>query len=134
MQNDDTDSWMGLSADLIERFLDVAVLERQLSRTARRGCLSDLRTVDDWMRRATGHTLVAARTEDLWACFRRQIADGIEARLLDRLLANMRGFYAYLQATGCREDDPAAALPDWVHHADDHRGSAEFEVVRHAGA
>lgn len=119
------DGWEGLSADVIERFIEVAGCAKNLPRAVRRGYRADLSALDIWIRGSAGHTLVSASTAELWGFFRRQIAGGVEPRLLDRLLASMRDFYAYLRQSGCRDDDPAARLPDWG------RRPASLPVVRH---
>lgn len=107
------DNWLGLSADLIDRFVEVTSVQRELSRSARRGYRADLSALDQWMQCVTGHTLVTARTAELWAYFRERVCADLEPRLLDRLLASMREFYAFAQQGGCRDDDPAARLPAW---------------------
>lgn len=125
------DVWDGLSGDLIGRFVEVTGLERELSRAARYGYRVDLFALDCWMRETVGHTLVTASTAQLWAYFRRRIAAGVEPRLLDRLMTSMRDFYRHLRESGCRDDDPAVSLPDWVHRSAMSGGGTHHAVAHH---
>lgn len=101
------DIWSGLSRDLIERFVEVASLQRSLSRSSRRGYRSDLVTLDNWMQRTRDRTLVGARSSELRAYLDERIEAGIEARLMRRLLTSLNHFYKHLHETGCRNDNPA---------------------------
>lgn len=107
----DGDSWQGLSKDLIERFIDVKRLERPLTRTARRGYRADLITLDRWMQRTLGRTLVSASSADLRTYVAQRMDAGLERRLLERLLSSLGDFYRYIQASGCRDDNPGQHLP-----------------------
>jgi len=107
------DSWEGLSRDLIERFIDVTCVERALSRTARRGYRADLVALDLWMHETRGRTLVSARGTELRAYFSERMGEGLEPRLLDRLLVSVHHFYQYANESGCRDDNPAKRLPLW---------------------
>lgn len=104
------DAWIGLSRDLIERFIEVTCLQRSLSRSARRGYRSDLVALDNWMQRTRGRTLIGARSGELRVYLDERIEAGIEARLLRRLLTSLHRFYKHLHETGCRSDNPAARL------------------------
>lgn len=110
IDNRGDDEWKGLSRDLIERFIDVQCLERSLSRTACRGYRADLLALDRWMQQTLGCTLVSATSDDLRTYVSQRIDDGLEQRLLERLLASLGDFYRYAQASGCREDNPARGL------------------------
>ncbi len=109
------DCWIGLSRDVIERFMDVIRITREISREARFGYKTDLCALESWMQGTTGHTIMTADTAELWTYFRKAMATGLEPRLLDRLLLSMQEFYAYAREGGFREDDPAAGMPQWVH-------------------
>jgi site-specific recombinase XerD len=100
---------------VIERFMDVTGMTRAVTRMGRCGYRADLYALESWIHGVTGHTLVTASTAELWAYFRKAIAAGVEQRLLDRLLMSIQHFYAYMREAGIREDDPAAAMPQWVH-------------------
>lgn len=107
------DPWIGLSSDVIDRFLDVVCLERSISRAERRGMLEDLQGLDGWMVRSFGHTLVTARANELRAYFAIRVSQRRRVRLLARLMRSLHLFYEYLQKSGCREDNAAEALPLW---------------------
>jgi hypothetical protein len=107
------DPWVGLSTDVIRRFLDVSCVDRELTRAARRGHLEDLLALDSWMRKTTARTLVTARTEELRAFFRARFAERRRLQLSERLLTSLHLFYAYLKRSGCRDDNPVDALPGW---------------------
>lgn len=109
------DCWIGLSRDVIERFMDVTGCTRRVSPAERSGYRADLYALEAWMRHTTGHTVLTASTAELWAYFRKAIAAGLEPKLLDRLMASMQHFYAYAREAGFREDDPTLSMPKWVH-------------------
>jgi hypothetical protein len=104
------DLWEGLSTDLIERFLDVRCVEERLSWRLRRGYLEDLLAFDAWMHRTYSRTLITARTEELQAYLRMRVAQGRRSALMQRLRKSASHFYRYLELSGCRSDNPAAAL------------------------
>jgi site-specific recombinase XerD len=109
------DCWRGLSRDVIERFLDVTCLKRRISRERHWAYRVDLYALESWIHGTTGHTLVSADTAELWSYFRRAIGAGLDPRLLDRLLGSIQDFYAHACAAGFRDDNPAAAMPSWMH-------------------
>lgn len=104
------DRWAGLSMDLIERFIEVQVICNRISRSSRRGCRSDLGGFDGWMLHHRGRTLVSARSSELRSYVNQRIEAGIDARLLQRLVASLHQFYRYVQETGCRSGNPAQRL------------------------
>lgn len=104
------DSWSGLSRDLIERFIEVALQERSLSRSARRAYRGDLVAFDKWMQLARARTLVGARSTDLRNFLDSRRLAGIESRLLRRMVASLEDFFHYVHSTGCRSDNPAQRL------------------------
>jgi len=104
------DVWKGLSTDLIERFLDVMCVKERLSWRLRRGYVEDLLAFDAWMHRTHGRTLITARTEELQAYLRMRVAQGRRRALIQRLRKSVSHFYRYLERSGCRSDNPAAAL------------------------
>lgn len=104
------DSWYGLSRDLIDRFVDVQVLRHAMPRSLRRGCRSDLVALDNWMQRTRARTLVGARSSELRTYIDERVAAGADARLVQRLLENLRQFYRHVCETGCRNDNPARRL------------------------
>jgi hypothetical protein len=108
------DRWSGLSRDLIERFIDVVSLECRLSRGARRGHRADLVTLDRWMQRKRGRTLVGARSSDLRVYLDERREAGIDDRLYRRLISSTQLFYAYLCDSGCRADNAARCIPGAV--------------------
>jgi site-specific recombinase XerD len=110
----DADCWNGLSHDVIERFIDVAGFARKASPAERGAYRVDLYALEAWMERTTGHTVMMASTAELWTYVRKAIAADIEPRLLDRLLASIQHFYAYVREGGFREDDPVTCMPLWV--------------------
>lgn len=115
-----SDAWVGLSRDLIERFIEVACLQHSLPRSARRGCRGDLVAFDAWMRAHRGRTLVSARGGDLRGFLASRIEAGIETRLAARVVDSLQHFFQYLQDSGSRSDNPARRL----RHADGARNPA----------
>lgn len=104
------DAWVGLSRDLIERFIEVACLQHSLPRSARRGHRGDLVAFDAWMRTHRGRTLVSARGSDLRGFLASRIEAGIEMRLAARVVDSLQHFFKYLQDSGSRSDNPARRL------------------------
>lgn len=111
-----TDSWNGLSRDVIERFVDVAGFTRSANCTQRRAYRADLCALETWMHGQTGHTIMTANTAELWTYFRKLLGAGADPHLIERLLTSMRHFYSYAREGGYRTDDPAISLPQWFHN------------------
>jgi site-specific recombinase XerD len=109
------DCWIGLSRDVIERFMDVTGCTRKVTPAERCGCRADLYALETWMQHTTGHTVLTASTAELWAYFRKALAAGPDPKLLDRLMASMQHFYAYAREAGFRDDDPTVCMPKWIH-------------------
>jgi site-specific recombinase XerD len=126
------DCWLGLSRDVIERFLEVASLERHVSRERRWAYRVDLCALESWLRSTTGHTLVTASTAELWSYFRKAIGAGLDPRLLDRLLASIQHFYAHAREAGFRDDDPASGMPLWMHRNPPAGGNSACHAQVHA--
>ena len=104
------DSWAGLSADLIDRFVDVMESEYGLSRGARRCYRSELAALDDWMQRTHGRTLAGARRRELLEYMCAQFRAGLRAREFERLLMCLQHFFRHLKTAGYRMDNAAARL------------------------
>jgi site-specific recombinase XerD len=104
------DAWLGLSRDLIERFIEVSLVRHAWPRSARRGCRGDLVAFDAWMRARRGRTLVSARGNDLRGFLASRIEAGMEARLAARAVDSLQEFFHYLQESGSRSDNPARRL------------------------
>lgn len=105
------DAWLGLSADLIERFIDVHGVQEHLSQDARRSWQATLLALDGWLQQTRGYTLVAATARDLEAFLASDPARGVQ----QPALVCLKGFYRYARRVGCRDDDPARVLADTSH-------------------
>jgi site-specific recombinase XerD len=104
------DPWIGLSRDIIERFIEVACVQHSLTRSVRRGYRGDLVGIDTWMRICFGRTLVGARTSDVRDFLASRVRAGADTRLLERAVASLHEFFQYLQDTGSRINNPARYL------------------------
>ena len=104
------DAWVGFSADVIARFIDVMEVEYELSRAVRHGYRRELEALDDWMRQRCGRTLAAARRGDLRVYLRTQLAARERTREFERLLMCLQHFYRHLKESGFRDDNAASRL------------------------
>lgn len=104
------DAWVGLSRDLIERFIEVNCLRHDIPRSTRRGYRGDLVAFDHWMWQHHRRTLVSARGSDLRGFLATRVETGIEVRLLQRLVTSLQHFFQYLHESGSRSDNPARRL------------------------
>jgi len=100
------DAWLGLSDDVIGRFVDVLLVEHGYSRYTCAGYRTDVRNLDRWLRRADHCTLVSATDRQLIRYLSDRIRRGCSANTLRRLLLSLRRFYDFLCASHIRDDNP----------------------------
>ena len=104
------DPWLGMSSDLIGRFLDVLYVEYRLSSGSLAACSAELHELDDWMRQSAQRTLATADAAGLQRYLAMRAAKGISPLSLADLLGSMRRFFWFLRNMHCRDDDPTECL------------------------
>jgi site-specific recombinase XerD len=103
------DRWQGLSGDAIERFADIAVLERWLPGPPL--WQADLVALDQWCQRVLGRTLISAHPHELRRYIKDLTAGDVTLPQACRIIATLRCFYRYLRDFGYRDDDASRRLP-----------------------
>ncbi|MEM6793361.1 MAG: site-specific tyrosine recombinase XerD [Acidobacteriota bacterium] len=93
----------------LEAYLDSLSLERGLSRHTVGAYRQDLVKLAEELQ-AAGSDLLEAGAGELQAHLREQRRRGLAPRSLARARSSMRGFYAFLIASGDRRDDPSQHL------------------------
>lgn len=99
------DPWLGLSIDLIDRFIDVQITRQGLSVSTCTAWQAELYKLDSWLQRTARCTLASASDCDLSAYLVTRASTS--AQTLSRILRTMRRFYAFMQSQQFREDNPA---------------------------
>ncbi len=114
----------------LDRYLDSLAVERGLSKNTLAAYKSDLTRLGEGLAKA-GADLLSARGEDLSTFLRSLRRAGLSPRSITRSLASLRGFYAFLIATGERKDDPAANLlaPKLIQHLPDVLTEAQIDAL-----
>ena len=102
--NTQSDPWVGISSDVIERFIDVLATEHLLAAATRVQYRADLLQLDAWSQRHTGCTLITVSDIQLARFLLLTSAQG--ARGIARKRRSVGRFYAWLSAMRCRDDDP----------------------------
>lgn len=110
-----TDPWLGMSDDIVRRFLDVLLIEHRYSLHTCAGYRTDVRNLDRWLQRFESCTLVTASGEQLIAYlsdWRRRYSS---PRKLSRVLLSLRRFYSFLRDSHGRDDNPmhSTAVTRW---------------------
>ncbi len=95
---------------VLERYLEMLVVERGLSTHTLAAYRHDLERLGGWLNARKGNDLLAAQPADLTAHLRDLRQHQISPRSVARALAAIRGFYAHLIEEGERVDNPAANL------------------------
>lgn len=108
------DPWRGLSADLIDRFIDVQRVENRLPHKGLRHCRADLRALDRWLMQNCRHTSVSAKPDELRLYLWVRVLEGCPEHRLDEVLATMREFYRYIGDVCSRAENPAMELPQRI--------------------
>lgn len=104
------DRWCGASRDVIERCMEVLLVDGVVGLAAQAECRRHLLALDNWLQESAGKTAVTATTEELCGYLVEFIREGLALDWATSAVESMRRFYAFLQAMGFREDDPAAEL------------------------
>lgn len=100
------DPWLGISEDVVRRFMDVLLIEHRYSLYTCAGYRTDLGNLDRWLQRFEGCTLVTADEEQLVRYLADWAGRRMSLRKLPRVLLSMRRFYSFLRDSHVREDDP----------------------------
>ncbi|HEY6642734.1 tyrosine-type recombinase/integrase [Povalibacter sp.] len=109
------DAWVGMTDDVLRRFVDVLVVERRHSALTGAAHRSELRKLNVWMQCTERCTLVTADEQQLI----RYLSDWIRVRAaspkLSRVLLSMRRFYGFLCDSRVRDDNPmlSPAMVRW---------------------
>jgi len=128
------DAWLGLSDDLIGRFLDV-LATYGYQHAARRAYRAELHRFDRWMQRRTGRTLTTATEADLRTYLtQRGARRAFPTKAVSDALRRLRRFYAFLEGSHVRADNPLARAIDvaWGNKTE-LAGAAHFEARAHDG-
>jgi site-specific recombinase XerD len=88
-----TDPWQGISADVIQRFVDVLRAQQALPKELVTAYRADLEALDRWLSDTKQRTLISATDEDV-------------REYISVSLSCLRAFYGFLVNAGCRDDDP----------------------------
>jgi len=100
------DPWQGSSHDLVQRFIDVLLVERRYSLYTCADYRTDLRRLDGWLQRFEACTLVSASDQHLIRYLGDWVRRRGSIRKLSRVLLSLRRFYEFLCESHVREDDP----------------------------
>lgn len=109
------EAWLGVSDDILGRFLDVMLVKHRLSLHTCVEYRRVLRNLDRWLQRSEHCSLVTADDEQLV----RYLADWVgrrgSLRKLSRVMLAMRRFYAFLCESHARDDNPllSASMSRW---------------------
>ena len=101
------DVWRDLSAQLIDRFMDVLAVDYRFGPATRAQYRSDLRSLERWLQQNSRNSLCCATDANLVRYLRE--AHARSSGVAKQRRRSMRRFYAWLRAVGCREDDPMSA-------------------------
>jgi len=111
----DADPWQGNSYDLVQRFIDVLLVERRYSLYTCADYRRDLRRLDCWLQYSEACTLASAGDQQLIRYLSEWVRRRGSTRKLSRVLLSLRRFYEFLCASHVREDNPmlSSNLLDW---------------------
>lgn len=94
---------------LIEQFLDIIWLERNLAENSLESYRLDLTALASWLEQQQ-KTLLQAESIDLQSFLAERLAAGYKATSSARLLSAIRRLFQYLYRENLRPDDPSATL------------------------
>lgn len=100
------DVWLGISDDVVRRFLDVLVVDYGYSPHTCVEYRAILRDLDRWLQRFERCTLVTADDEQVIRYLSGWVRRRDSLRRLSRVLLGMRRFYAFLCDSRARDDNP----------------------------
>jgi integrase/recombinase XerD len=109
------DPWLGMSDDLVRRFVDVLLVEHRYSVYTCAGYRTDVRNLDRWLQRFESCTLVTATDAQLIRYLSDWTRRHASLRKLSRVLLSLRRFYSFLFDSHVRGDDPmrSPAIERW---------------------
>lgn len=90
----------------IERYIDAMWMEKGLSNNTLASYRRDLVQFNDWLRQASGNTLLDATNSSLQAYLGARLEQGVSPRSSARFLSCVRSFYHYLLREGRVSVDP----------------------------
>lgn len=102
------DPWVGVSDDVISRFLDVLLTEHAFARKTRVAYGVDLHKLDCWMQQTRRRSAIGASSEDLHDYFAEQLRANCSVWTVKRARNSARRFYGFLRNCHYRDDDPMA--------------------------
>jgi len=100
------DPWQGSSHDLVQRFIDVLIVQRRYSLYTCADYRADLRRLDGWLQRSEACTLASAGDQHLIRYLSDWVRRRGSTRKLSRVLLSLRRFYEFLCESHVRADNP----------------------------
>jgi integrase/recombinase XerD len=100
---------VGLSEQLVDRFLDAIWMERGLSPNTLGAYRADLMTLGRGLSESN-KSIDKANKADLLAFLAKRVEDGAKPRSTARQLSSFRRFFRYIMREGLRDSDPTADI------------------------